>query len=67
MSDRIRCQVVDTDIRKTVTEHSAEMLEVSYSRIEEYFREQLDILVSAGDLFKFNQQAVELIRNSGAE
>lgn len=38
-----------------------------YNRIEEYFSEQLDIPISAGSLFNFNEQAAALVKSSGAE
>ena len=38
-----------------------------YNRIEEYFSDQLDIPISAGSLFNFNEQAAALVKSSGAE
>ena len=38
-----------------------------YKRIEEYFADQLNIPLSAGSLFNFNQQAADLVKSSGAE
>ncbi|TQV84818.1 IS66 family transposase [Exilibacterium tricleocarpae] len=38
-----------------------------YSRIEEYFADQLNIPISVGSLFNFNQEAAELIAALGAE
>ena len=38
-----------------------------YKRIEEYFADQLNIPLSAGSLFNFNQQAADLVTSSGAE
>lgn len=34
-----------------------------YNRVEEYFREQLQIPVSAGSLFNFNQEAFQRLAN----
>jgi transposase len=38
-----------------------------YKRIEEYFSDQLNIPISAGALFNFNQKASDLIEKTGAE
>lgn len=38
-----------------------------YNRIEEYFAEQLDIPLSAGSVFNFNEQAGALVKSTGAE
>lgn len=38
-----------------------------YKRIEEYFADQLDIPLSVGTVFNFNQAAAELIKQTGAE
>ena len=38
-----------------------------YNRIEEYFCEQLNIPISAGSVFNFNQQASALVKSTGAE
>lgn len=38
-----------------------------YKRIEEYFSDQLNIPISAGTLFNFNQKASDLIEKTGAE
>lgn len=38
-----------------------------YKRIEEYFFEQLDIPISAGSVFNFNEQASAWVKSTGAE
>lgn len=38
-----------------------------YKRIEEYFADQLDIPISAGTVFNFNQAATDLVKQTGAE
>lgn len=38
-----------------------------YKRVEEYFTDQLGIAVSAGSLFNFNEQAIQLIEQTGAK